>query len=165
MPLRYAFSLRFKLALVSLTLLLIPWIGYRYLLAVEHYLRQGREAVLLERAHATAAMLADQAQAFAPRGGDATPGAEHLFVRPLRTPIHLDGYDDEWAPYRDSARSYAAGHVLFTRGPYRPASLSFTLNLGSHGAYVYALFRVRDDKLVYRDASGGSGLCHRNLPR
>jgi len=153
---RYAVSLRLKLALVSLTLLLIPWIGYRYLHAVEQYLRQGREAVLLERAHAAAAVLADQVQVFAPRGGDAAPDAEHLFVRPLRTPLQLDGYDDDWAPYRDSARSYAAEHVLFARGPYRPASLSFTLNLVGDGAYVYALFRVRDDKLVYRDASSGS---------
>jgi two-component system, OmpR family, sensor histidine kinase ChvG len=153
---RYAFSLRLKLALVSLTLLLIPWIGYRYLHAVEQYLRLGREAVLLERAHATAAVLADQAQVFAPRDADAAPDAEHLFVRPLRTPIQLDGYDDDWAPYRDSARSYAAEHVLYARGPYRPASLSFTLNLVGDGAYVYALFRVRDDKLVYRDASGAN---------
>ena len=153
---RFVFTLRFKLVLVSLTLLLIPWIGYRYLLAVEHYLRQGREAVLLERAHATAAMLSGQAQAFAPRGGDAAPGAEHLFVRPLRTPIQLDGYADDWEPYRDISRSYAAGHVLLARGAYRPASLSFTLSLGSHSTYVYALFRVRDDKLVYRDASSES---------
>lgn len=154
-PSRYAFSLRFKLVLVSLILLLIPWIGYRYLLAVEQYLRQGREAVLLERARATAAMLADQAQTFISSGA-AAPGAEHVFVRPLRTPIHLDGYDEDWVPYRDSARDYAAGHVLFTRGAYRPVSLSFNLNLGSNSAYVYALFRVRDDKIVYRDASGGS---------
>ncbi len=151
---RFLFSLRIKLVLVSLTLLLIPWTGYRYLNAMEQYLRQGREAVLLERAHAAAAVLADQAQAFAPRDADTAPGAEHLFVRPLRTPIHLDGYDDDWAPYRDSMRSYAAGQVLFARGVYRPASLSFTLNLGSDRAYVYALFRVRDDKLVYRDAGG-----------
>lgn len=156
MPFRYVFSLRVKLALVSLTLLLIPWIGYRYLHAVEHYLRQGREAVLLERAHATAAVLADQAQIFAPRGGDGAPDAEHLFVRPAHTPIQLDGYDDDWAPYRDSERSYGAKHVLSARGPYRPASLSFTLNLIGDGAYVYALFRVRDDKLVYRDAGSDS---------
>ena len=153
---RFLFSLRIKLVLVSLTLLLIPWTGYRYLQAMEQYLRQGREAVLLERAHAAAAVLADQSQVFAPRGGDAAPDAEHLFVRPLRTPIHLDGYDDDWAPYRDSERSYAAEHVLFARGPYRAASLSFTLTLGSDPTYVYALFRVRDDKLVYRDASSAS---------
>ena len=153
---RFLFSLRTKLVLVSLTLLLIPWTGYRYLQAMEQYLRQGREAVLLERAHAAAAVLADQAQVFAPRDGDATPGTEHVFVRPLRTPIQLDGYDDDWAPYRDSTRSYAAEHVLFTRAPYRSASLSFTLNLVGDNAYVYALFRVRDDKLVYRDASSGN---------
>ncbi|MBI3774353.1 MAG: hypothetical protein HY273_02160 [Gammaproteobacteria bacterium] len=150
---RFLFSLRIKLALVALTLLLIPWTGYRYLQAMEQYLRQGREAVLLERAHAVAAVLAEQAQVFSPRDRDATPGAEHLFVRPLRSPIQLDGYDDDWAPYRDSVRNYAAEHVLSTRRPYRAASLSFTLNLVGDSAYVYALFRVRDDKIVYRDAS------------
>ncbi len=153
---RFLFSLRIKLALVSLTLLLIPWTGYRYLQTMEQYLRQGREAVLLERAHAAAAMLADQAQVFAPHDADAAPGAEHLFVRPRHTPIQLDGYDDDWEPYRDSTRSYAAGHVLFARGRYRPASLSFSLNLVGDNTYVYALFRVRDDKLVYRDAGSSS---------
>lgn len=153
---RVLFSLRIKLVLVSLTLLLIPWTGYRYLQAMEQYLREGREAVLLERAHAAAAVLADQSQAFAPRGGDTAAEAEHLFVRPLRTPINLDGYDDDWAPYRDSTRSYGAEHVLFTRGVYRPSSLSFTLNLASGNAYIYALFRVRDDKLIYRDASSSN---------
>ena len=149
---RFLFSLRTKLFLVSLTLLTIPLIGYRYLQAMEGYLRQGREAVLLERAHAAAAVLADQAQTFAPHDENAAPGAEHLFVRPLRTPIQLDGYDDDWAPYHDSTRSYGAGHVLFARGRYRPASLSFTLNLVGDNTYVYALFHVRDDKLVYHDA-------------
>ena len=150
---RLLFSLRIKLVLVSLTLLVIPWTGYRYLQAMEQYLRQGREAVLLERAHAVAAVLSDQSQVFALRGGESAPDAEHLFVRPLRTPIHLDGYDDDWAPYRDIEHTYAAEHVLFSRGPYRSASLSFTLILASDPAYVYALFRVRDDKLVYRDPS------------
>lgn len=153
---RVLFSLRIKLALVALTLLLIPWTGYRYLQAMEQYLRQGREAVLLERAHAAAAVLAEQAQVFSPRDHAVAPGAEHLFVRPLRSPIQLDGYDDDWAPYRDSARNYAGEHVLFTRSPYRVASLAFSLNLVGDNAYVYALFRVRDDKLVYRDASSST---------
>lgn len=153
-PSPFKFTLRKQLLLVSLTLLLIPWVGYRYLLTVENYLRAGREAVLLERAHAATAMLAEQAQLFAARE-EATPTpTDHVFVRPLRAPITIDGYDDDWALYRDREQSYASDHVLYAQGAYRPESLSFSLVMGSAQGRVYLLFRVRDDQIVYRDPAG-----------
>lgn len=146
-------TLRTQLLLVSLILLLIPWVGYRYLHAVENYLRLGREAVLLERAHAATALLAEQAQLFAAREEAVPSPAEHVFVRPLRTPITIDGYDDDWALYRDRVQTYAADHVLFAQGTYRPASASFSLVMGSAQGHVYLLFRVRDEKIIYRNAA------------
>lgn len=147
-------TLRTQLLLVSLTLLLIPWVGFSYLHAVESYLRLGREAVLLERAHATTALLAEQAQWFASRAEATVSPAEHVFVRPLRSPITIDGYDEDWQVYRDRVQTYAADHVLFAQGTYRPESASFSLVMGSGQGQVYLLFRVRDDKIVYRDPAG-----------
>jgi dedicated sortase system histidine kinase len=147
----FRLTLRAKLVLVSLTLLLVPWIGYRYLIAVEDYLRQGREGVLLERARTLAALLSQRPELFARHESEQQSVAPHLFVRPVRTPVQLDGYPDEWNLYKDRLQSHGAKHVLFAQGEYREASLSFQLQWGSYKGDVYALFRVTDDTLVYRD--------------
>jgi dedicated sortase system histidine kinase len=146
-------TLRTKLVLVSLTLLLLPWIGYRYLHAVEQYLREGREAALLERARALAALLAQQPNVFASGAQLDEAATEHVFVRPLRTPIQLDGYGEDWQLYRERAQKFGVEHLLFAAQTYRADSLSYRLLLGSHRGYVYALFEVRDDRVVYRDAA------------
>ncbi len=144
-------TLRAKLVMVSLTLLLIPWIGYRYLIAVEDYLRQGREAVLLERARTLASLLGQQPELFARHESSGENVASHVFVRPMRTPVQLDGYADEWDLYKERTQTYAGKNVLFSLGEYREASLSYRLQWGSYKGDVYALFRVTDDAIVYRD--------------
>lgn len=146
---KFQFTLRKQLTLVALTLLLIPWIGYRYVQAVEEYLRAGREAVLLERSRTLAALLAQQPEVFARR--DAGAETAHVFVRPLRTPVQLDGYGDEWEAYKDRTQSFGKSSVLFTAKEYLAGSLSYRVQLGSYKGDVYALFHIVDDALVYRD--------------
>lgn len=153
-PPRHRLTLRAKLVLVSLTLLLIPWIGYRYLIAVEDYLRQGREAVLLERARTLAALLAQRPELFARHEAEDANVAAHVFVRPMRTPVQLDGYADEWDLYKERMQIYAGKNVLFAQGEYRETSLSYRLQWGSTKGDVFALFRVTDDAVVYRDPRG-----------
>ncbi len=148
-PLRL--TLRTKLILVSLTLLLVPWIGYRYLIAVEDYLRQGREDVLIERARTLSALLSQRPELFERHDTASENVSSHLFVRPLRTPVTLDGYPDEWDLYKDRLQSFGTKNVLFTQGEYRESSLSFKLQWGSYKDDVFALFRVTDDSIVYRD--------------
>ena len=72
---------------------------------------------------------------------------QHVLIRPLRTPIQLDGYLDDWAIYRDRMQLYSLDHAI--KGS-EPGSLSFYHQLGSYHHYVYAVFQVKDDHIVYR---------------
>jgi len=59
---RFAFSLRVKLALVALVLLVLPWAGVRYVNEMERVLLEGQERALLATARAVATALHDRPQ-------------------------------------------------------------------------------------------------------
>ncbi len=147
---RAYFSLRLKLVTLSLTLLVIPWIGYRYLNEMEAFLRHGKEDALLAAAGAVARVLHEQPALFT-HGGPLLRSAgdhQHLYVRSLPTPIHLDGYADDWSAYRERARHFgSAGDGDAT---------SFDLLTGTRDQYLYALLQVRDDHVVYREPGAGT---------
>jgi two-component system, OmpR family, sensor histidine kinase ChvG len=65
----YLFSIRAKLLLVSLLLLLIPLIGFRFVLEMERYLREGQQNVLLSAAKFLSASLSDRPQLLRQEGG------------------------------------------------------------------------------------------------
>ena len=145
--------LRTKLLLLSLALLVIPWVGYRYVQEMEAYLRNGQEQALLATARAVATVLHEQPEMFQ-RQADVLSTARaisHLYLRPLNSPIQLDGYADDWVPYQDRAQTYGKEHILESHTPYRASSLSFTHLIGTYDHYLYALFEVTDDHIVYRD--------------
>ncbi len=71
-----AFGLRAKIALVALVLLVIPWVGYTYLQAMERLLRENQEQRVLASARAVAVALQDRARLLelqAPPAGDGAP--------------------------------------------------------------------------------------------
>ncbi len=144
--------MRLKLLTLSLTLLVIPWIGYRYLNEMEAFLRHGKEDALLAAAGAVARVLHEQPALFT-HGGPLLRTAgehQHLYVRALPTPIQLDGYADDWSAYRERARHY---------GPADDANAtSFDLLTGTRERYLYALLQVRDDHVVYREPGAGTAI-------
>jgi two-component system sensor histidine kinase ChvG len=148
-PPRLRFSIRFKLLLVASSLLIIPIIGTKYIREMEDYLRHQQEEALLTRTQMVAAVFQGKPDLFKTQSGDAFPtrGVQHVLIRPLHTPIQLDGYLDDWAIYRDRMQLYSLDHAL--KGS-EPGSLSFYHQLGSYHHYVYAVFQVKDDHIVYR---------------
>jgi len=148
-PPRFRLSIRFKLLLVASALLIIPISGTKYIREMEDYLRQQQESALLTRAQMVAAVFQGKPALFKTSSNDAYPtrGVQHVLIRSLHTPIQLDGYIDDWAIYRDRMQLYSMEHAI--KGS-EPASLSFYHQLGSYHGYVYAVFQVRDDHIVYR---------------
>ena len=55
--LKNPFGIRFKLVFLSSFLLVIPWLGYQYILEMEDYLRRGQEQTVLGTARALATAL------------------------------------------------------------------------------------------------------------
>ena len=139
---RFYHSIRFKLLLVALTLLAIPWAGYRYIQETEAFLRQGQEQVLLGTAQAIATVLHNQDELSHTLGDASEPYDREraLYLMPLDSAIQLDGYTEDWIPYLRNVRHYGSDEP----------SLSFDLLLGQRGQHLYALLRVKDDRIIYR---------------
>jgi two-component system sensor histidine kinase ChvG len=137
-------SIRTKLLLASLSLLVLPWLGYQYVQSLEGYLRSAQERQLLDRVAIMAAMLNDRRAPFLlpppPEDVQATP--THLYVRPLQSPIQVDGYPDDWRPYTDRRQRLG--------GADNPRDLDVHYSLGVWRKYLYLFFEVHDDHIVYR---------------
>jgi two-component system sensor histidine kinase ChvG len=147
------FSIRSKVLLLSLTLLSIPYVGYEYVREMEKYLRDNLETSLSDSARALASVLNERPSLFARNLVDTVREDGELFAHSFKTPIKLDGYTEDWHEFVDGAGDYADQHILKNVGNYSPNSLSFKHLLGKYRSHLYALFIVRDEQVVYRDAS------------
>ena len=131
-------SLRFKLVIASLTLLVIPWVGVRYLQATEDSLRQAQEQLLLSRAEVVAGLLGNPASLFdAPGLDDRT-----LYVHPLAQAAVIDGYTEEWQGLLTQAERYRATATS-------SRAVGFDLLAGYHTDQLYLLIRVDDTTPTY----------------
>jgi dedicated sortase system histidine kinase len=139
-------GLRTQVLLLALILLVIPWVGYRYVLEMERFLREGQERALIATARAVATALHERAALFE-TGGAAPFGATDagLYVRALPGQIHLDGDDSDWPPL-----SATSSDVPLS---YSGATVSMTPRLGKRDRYLYLLVKVTDEHLVYRTAN------------
>jgi len=90
----FHFSLRKKLLLVSLLILLVPWVGVRYIQAIENYLQQSLLDNLSHYTQSVASGLAQQAELI-----PTFPAGEAVFALPLQKKPQLDGYDNDWDDY------------------------------------------------------------------
>lgn len=136
---RFFHSIRFKLLLVSLTLLAIPWAGYRYIQETERFLRQTQETMLLGTAQAVAAILHNSEALMNGSQNSVEASSEPLiYLNPLSRPIQLDGYSEEWLPYLGNLERYP------DQGEWQ-----FETILGEYGNHLYLFIRVRDEQVVH----------------
>jgi dedicated sortase system histidine kinase len=143
MKLPFTQSLRFKLLLVSFSLVLIPWAGYHYLSQMEISLRQAQQALLLNRAEIVAKMLSGHRENWLMgSGADQTAYARSIYVHPLTSPPNLDGYAEEWIDLMPQSRRFKANAST-------PDSVTIDCLAGFYGDMIYVLVEVRDPTLIY----------------
>ena len=137
-------SIRTKLLLASLSLLVLPWLGYQYVQGLEGYLRSEQEQQLLDRVAIMAAMMNDRQAPFLlpPPPADIQAAHTHLYARPLQSPIQVDGYPDDWRLYADRRQRMG--------GADSAQDLEVHYSLGVWQKYLFLLFQVHDDHIVYR---------------
>ena len=137
----------------SLLLVALPWLGYRYIDEMKDFLLQGQQDAQLLAARAIATVLNGRTELFylAHEPADLSLDRSALYVYPLDSPIEIDGYTGDWAELKDQAKTFSGESVIYDRtdGSWRPAS--FDLLLAQYLKYVYALVRVKDEKIVYRN--------------
>ncbi|MCB1800442.1 MAG: histidine kinase [Gammaproteobacteria bacterium] len=137
---RFWHSVRFKLLLVSFTLLGIPLAGYRFIEETEQFLRDAQDQAL----ETTASSVANLMHAYdTPFSGVAKPGSvltfRNLYGHQLEEPPQIDGYRDEWTRHANN----------FTVLRSVDESLEARVFTGLHDRYLYLLIGIRDPQVSY----------------
>ncbi|MEN8190627.1 MAG: histidine kinase, partial [Thermodesulfobacteriota bacterium] len=111
------FSLRVKLSLLSLLLLLIPVIGIRASAALQQNLLASRQEALMFTAKSVATALAGRPGIFDRELFHSLNQGRDLYLFQLPKPIRLNGADDDWPMALSEAETFGADAVLFSYGP------------------------------------------------
>jgi len=150
-PLKKSYlQLRGKLFLASLSLLIIPWMGFQYFQEMKLYLQTNQELKLQERANVISEVLRGQPRLFYQYFASSyQQQASHLFVRQLKSSIHIDGYDDDWRVYHDRWLSLSPDPPK--TGNAIKDKVRVDYQLGVFESYVYGIFRVYDKSIIYHD--------------
>lgn len=136
-----------KLLVVSSLLLLIPWVGLRYVRELERLLLRVQEQGLVSTARAVATALNDRPNVLLSGEVYSVPASPEsdLRVPNLEKPIVADGRVADWE------QSGVEPRVEGVRPLEGEPPFSFRYRIGRHGTGVYALFEVDDDRVVLRD--------------
>jgi dedicated sortase system histidine kinase len=134
-------SLRLKLALISLLLLLFPLLGIRLNSILKNSLIISQEDTLTLTAQAVSAALANRADLFDREQFHFLNQGRDLYLFQLSNTIKLDGSLEDWQPEFSEAEESGDESV----------SLHFRYLAGKQEKYLYALFDVEDDHVIYRN--------------
>ena len=146
-------TIRHKLLFASFSLLIIPWLGYRYVIDMNSYLLKNQEQALLDRTRIVAAVLNERTELFQIKvKNQPTLAHQHLYVRALKTPIVIDGYSNDWHNYRQRKLALNDDDIII-HDDISPPNISATYLLGTYENHLYLLFNVKDDQVMYSQAN------------
>lgn len=159
---RLRIGLRLKLVFLSSILFAIPWLGYKYVWEMEKYLRQGQEKTLVGIVSAVATALHERPNLFNEQASFLTNvrKGRDLYAIDVFDPVQLDGNLEEWKNFQYQPHYYGDDYVFEKGESYSPDSLSFNHMVVKYGDYLYVMFEVTDDYIVYRNEKTFS--VHRN---
>lgn len=144
-------TLRVKLALISLLLLFIPLLGMRLNSSLKESLLTSQEDALNLTALAVSAALNNREDLFNQERFHSLQQDRDQYYFELSAPIQLNGEIDDWLPEFNEAETFGKEHLLIPSPEHTPEDLSFRHLAGMRGQYLYALFDIRDDRVIYRD--------------
>lgn len=146
-------SIRARLMWIVLILLVIPWMGYQYVQEMKQFLVQGQKNALLLTANGIATLLNDRAELFSPETGvpEVLGDKGGLYAHKLDNLIQLDGQAADWESVQEYANYYTGNEPLICDSEYDPDSFSAKNVVGYYEQYLYVLFEINDDQLIYRD--------------
>jgi hypothetical protein len=111
--LKNPFGIRFKLVFLSSFLLVIPWLGYQYILEMEDYLRRGQEQTVLGTARALATALNERPELFDEGSYSVARESDDLYAYPVFYPLSLDDSTlVDWQDYQRYELSYGKDDAM-----------------------------------------------------
>ncbi|MBT8353651.1 MAG: histidine kinase [Desulfofustis sp.] len=143
--------LRVKLLLVSLLLLIIPLLGMRFNSSLKASLLASQEDTLNLTATAVATALNNRAELFVSEGFHSLQQDSDLYLFQLSNTIKIADHEiTDWLPEYAKAKEYGREHLLEGNPDFDPDSLSFRYIAGKQDGFLYVLFDVVDNRLVYQ---------------
>jgi dedicated sortase system histidine kinase len=133
---------------------------------MEKYLRKGQEQTLVGTVSAAATALHERPNLFNSQASflDDVRQGRDLYAIDVSSdafgPIQLDGNLEEWKSFQYEPHYYGDDYVLVNKENYNPLSLSFNHMLVKYEDYLYVMFEVIDDYIVYRKENNFN--VHRN---
>ncbi|MDE0897365.1 MAG: hypothetical protein OSB10_12360, partial [Planctomycetota bacterium] len=139
-----------KLMLVSVVLLVIPLLTFRYLQEMHDFVLRGQQDALQLAAQAIATVLHGREDLFAESGGLPFSPFEdqHCGPVPLEAPIRIDGNGRDWVQDPEHTCRYQRARSTWDN---TSDSFAFDLTLGQRDQQLYVLFQVDDDTQRYRN--------------
>ncbi len=108
-------GIRFKLVFLSSFLLVIPWLGYQYILEMEDYLRRGQEQIVLRTAQGLATALNERPELFDESNYSPARRSEDLYVYPIFSRLSLDDSTlIDWGAYQQYEVEFDVQDTLVT---------------------------------------------------
>lgn len=145
-------SLRLKLTLVSLLLLFIPLTGFRFSELIKEDLLQSRRETMLFSAKAVSSALSGRPGLFDREQFHSLDVGRDLYLYQLSSPMRINGKIDDWQPELKEAAEFGENHLLYSAKQFDYTSLHYRHLTGVRGDFLYAVFLVTDDSVVYRPA-------------
>lgn len=141
-----------RLIIISLLLLVIPWLGYQYLVEMKDFLLKGQEKAQLLATQAIATVLHDRNDLFDPAEDIPASLAEQgsVYAYPLDAPVQIDGYLTDWEQLLSHANQYAEESIISVRNGNMTDLPKFSLLLGIQQSFLYGAIQVSDNTLIYR---------------
>ncbi|MEE4243388.1 MAG: ATP-binding protein [Desulfopila sp.] len=145
------FSLRLKLALIALLLPALPYSGIQLAALVKANLLESKKESLMFSARAVASALSGREGLFDEELFHSLNQGRDLYLFQLTNPMRLNGKTDDWEPYLKNAKLFGAANILETPHSFVENGSGFRHLIGRRGEYIYAIFLVLDEHLVYRE--------------
>ncbi len=147
-------SIRTKLIWLVLAMFTIPWMGNQYIQEMKEFLLQGQKDALLLTAGGLATILNERTELFEKDTG--VPeylGEENdSFAYQLPRLLQLDGDSSDWSePVLRERKSFTKGNVRACDKDYLVDDFELNHLMGYRGSWLYALFEVTDQSLIFRD--------------
>ncbi|MEH6814587.1 MAG: ATP-binding protein [Motiliproteus sp.] len=139
------FKLRTQLLILSLGLLVLPWLGYRYINDIQDFLIKGQEQAQLLTTQAIATALQDRPDLLPDLPERNTSESQNLlYAYPTDTHVLPDGFSEEWD------QPFAANQFGPAAEADRLDPLAMKLRFLQRGDQLYILIQVSDRYPVYR---------------
>lgn len=147
-------SIRTKLIWLVLAMFTIPWMGNQYIQEMKEFLLQGQKEALLLTAGGLAIILNERTDLFEQDTGipEYLGGKNDSFAYQLPRLLQLDGDATDWGePALRERLSYSKGKTKACDANYDVEDFELTHLMGYRGSWLYALFEVTDQSVVFRD--------------